>query len=400
MQHAQEESLHILHIAAGLWKRTGGPATSVCGYCAALARAGCRVTLATLDGPLAEGVYACREAGVDVQLFPLTGGQSVGYSRQMATALPRLVESATLVHTHGIWQYPNWQAGALARSYHKPLIVSPHGCLDPWCLRKSRVKKWLVAQVFSNHILRQAACLHATAVSELDGFRQYGLRQPAAVIPIGVDLPHQQANPELVNEQFPSCRGKRLLLYLSRIHPVKGPLDLVNAWRIIAPAHPDWHLLIAGPDDQGHLAAVLDAINKAGLAERTTYAGPLYGDARAAALAAAELFVLPTHSENFAIVVAEALAAGVPVITTHGAPWEGIPAHNCGWWVPVGAEALAEALHDALTLTPHELGAMGNRGQAWMLDEFSWEAVAREMLAMYQWVRGESISSSSSFSSS
>ena len=380
--------LRVVHVATGLWQHTGGPAASVSGLCAALARAGCQVTLVTLDGPMADAVWACRDEGVELRLCAPTGSQAVGYSREMVAALPGLVATAQMVHSHGHWQYPNWLAAAVARQRQRPLVISPRGCLDPWCLRKSRWKKRLAAALFGDRVLRQATCLHATAAAEAEAFRRYGLHTLTTVVPNGVHF-SAPGTPDRILDRFPACRGKRLLLYLSRIHPVKGVPFLIEAWQALAAAHPRWHLLLAGPDERGHVAEVLEAVKRAGLAARTTYAGPLYGDDRAAAFAAAELFVLPTQSENFGIAIAEALAAGVPVLTTQGAPWEGILTQHCGWWVPVGAAPLTTALREALELEQDTLRAMGSRGQLWVRATFTWEAVARDMIATYRWIIGQ-----------
>lgn len=384
-----QRPLHILHVAAGLWQHTGGPTVFVAGICAGLARAGCRVTLVTLDGPLADAVHACEAAGVEIRPFTLSGSEAIGYSRQMAAALPQLVTAAELVHSHGLWQYPNWLAGRQTAHTGRPLVISPHGCLNQWCLRKSQWKKRVISGLFGDRILRGAACLHATALSEQEGFRQYGLCGPTTVVPLGIDPTEMPGEAKQIYARFPACRGKRLLLYLSRIHPVKGVLNLVAAWRVLAATAPDWHLLIAGPEEEGYLAEVLEAVTHAGLTDRVTYAGPLYGADRAAAFAAAELYVLPTFSENFGVAIAEALAAGLPVITTHGAPWEGLTTHRCGWWVPVGVEGLVAALREALTRPVDELAIMGNRGREWMLTHFTWEAVACDMLATYRWILGQ-----------
>src|SRR5262249_35021942 len=163
-------------------------------------------------------------------------------------------------------------------------------------------------------------------------------RQPLAVIPNGVDLP----------ATLPSARtggGTRRALLLSRIHPQKGLVNLVNAWARVRPAR--WALVIAGPDDGGHQSRIEAPAARAGIGDRVEFAGSIEDARKWDMYASADLFVLPTHNENFGIAIAEALAAAVPVITTKAAPWPGIVRHRCGWWVDLGVDALAAALAEA-----------------------------------------------------
>jgi len=240
--------------------------------------------------------------------------------------------------------------------------------------------------------LRTAVCLHATADSELRSFRTYGLNNPVAVIPNAVNLSafSEKSTGREITNRFPACRGKRILLFMSRINPLKGLLDLAEAWGEVAFDYPDWHLLVVGPDERGHLAQVQRAFDRSGALSRTTFAGPLYGPDRTAAFTAAELFVLPTLNENFGVVIAEALGFGLPVITTYGAPWSGIEQHRCGWWVPVGKTALVGALRQALCLSRDELAEIGQRGKLWVQRTFTWDVVAQEMIAVYRWLLGRS----------
>ena len=173
---------------------------------------------------------------------------------------------------------------------------------------------------------------------------------------------------------------------MSRINPTKGLLNLAFAWKQVTMEFRDWCLVIAGPDEMGHISEVQAAL---GGTERVHFLGALTGDERLAAYAAAELFVLPTLSESFGLVVAEALAAGVPVITTKGAPWQELEEHGCGWWIDIGSEPLEAALRRALLRTSDELAVMGIRGRNLVVRKYSWSTIGREMISVYKWILGQ-----------
>jgi len=200
--------------------------------------------------------------------------------------------------------------------------------------------------VFQRPAYARAAVWHATSAAEATDLRAFGISAPIAVIPNGVDVPGEAASHAPVKQ-------RRTLLFLSRIHPKKGLPTLVAAWASVASRCPDWDLVIAGPEEGSHrfeLGAQAEALG----ASRISFVGPLYGAEREALVKESDLFILPTQNENFGIVVAEALAAGVPAIVSKGAPWAGLEAERCGWWIDHGFEAIAAALLEATALSASE----------------------------------------------
>jgi glycosyltransferase involved in cell wall biosynthesis len=228
-------------------------------------------------------------------------------------------------------------------------------------------------------VLRQAACLHATSDQEYNEIRLAGLENPVSVIPNGIDVPKLDSPLD-----FDRC-GRRRVLSLGRIHPKKGLDRLLCAWALVEAEFPDWELKIVGPVEGDHDKELSRLRTELGLC-RVAIDGPIYGSAKFALYAGSDLFVLPTLNENFGLTVAEALACGVPVITTKGAPWQGLNSEGCGWWVDHPAEAIAAALAEAMTMPQTALQAMGRSGRTWMERDFSWTPIAREMLAVYQWL--------------
>ena len=191
---------------------------------------------------------------------------------------------------------------------------------------------------------------------------------------------------------FPQRRDRqssrrKTVLFLSRLHPKKGIDYLLRVWARVSRNAPEWQLVIAGPDELDHRAAMQSLASQLDL-HNLVWREAVYGDEKTLLYHSADLFVLPTHAENFGLVVAEALAHEVPVITTTNAPWDGLKRHCCGWWIDLSDEALAMALHEAMSMTDAERRAMGARGRAWMERDFAWPAIAAQMHELYAWVLG------------
>jgi len=298
-----------------------------------------------------------------------------------APALGRELEhrAADLVHSHGLWMYPFWAAFHWARKHRQPHVLSVRGMLEPWARRYHFWKKVPVWWAWEKEHVTTADVLHATSIQEATNLRRLGLRNPIAVIPNGVDVPDLQG-------RSPRAGVARTAVFLSRVHPVKGLLNLVEAWRLVRPR--GWRLIIAGEDESNHAAEVVQAIVRAGLETQIQMVGPAYGQTKAILFETADLFVLPTLSESFGIAVAEALAYGVPVITTKAAPWKELIDYSCGWWVEAGVGPLARALEEAARVSDTERRAMGERGRRLVEEKFSWPRIARQMKEVYEWVLG------------
>jgi glycosyltransferase involved in cell wall biosynthesis len=390
--------MRVLHVITGLWKDTGGPSEVIPAICTAMVDAGVDVTLATLAGDSAQSVDDAAARGVRVLKFSPTFRHTIWYSSELHRQMQRLASQHDVVHIHGIWQFPDWAAAAAARRVGMPYVITPHGSLQPARLKKSRLKKRMSAVLADRAMLNQASCLHATAPDEAEAFRLYGYRGPIAMIPNGI-TPAERIEPgraamhdAAFRRDFPETQGRRLLLFLSRIEPIKGVTTLARAWAECARQFPDWHLVVVGPDERSHLKEVQSILRAGGVLDRTTITGPLYGDRKTAAYLASELFVLPTISENFGLVIGEALSHTLPVITTTGAPWPGIAEHGCGWWIEPSQRALVDTLRESLPLTRAELAARGDRGAAWIARDFTWETESRLLVQTYEWLLGSAAS--------
>jgi len=280
----------------------------------------------------------------------------------------------------------NWR-----KTSARPTVLSPHGSLEEYALGISRFKKHIAKIAYEAKNLREATCLTASSAAEVISFRKYGLSQPVAVIPNGVSDSwlSSKADGAKFRRGFSIPSAKRILLFLSRIHPKKGLFLLFEAMAELRPELADWLLIIAGPDQIGHRQELERSAGHLGIDPYIKFVGPLSGQMKRDAFDSAKLFVLPTHSENFGIVVAEALGAGLPVLTTRGAPWGELAKERCGWWTDIKPEALQEALFQAIRMTDSELAAMGERGRQLVSAKYTWRAAAQKAVVLYSWLLGD-----------
>ncbi len=292
----------------------------------------------------------------------------------------RIFGKVDVIHDNGIWMPHNHRLAALAKKNATPRIVSTRGMLEPWALNHKRWKKRLAWWAYQRSDLTSACLFHATATREASHLKNLGLRPAIMTIPNGVDLPLE------IPPRIPRS-SQKIMLFVGRIYPVKGLLLLVEAWAKVRPV--GWTMRIVGPDEAGHRAEVESRIQEANLEGVFEFTGELLGAPLLNAYHEANIFVLPSHTENFGMVVGEALALGLPVITTQGTPWSTLESEKCGWWVPVTVDGIADALKDATARSPQELIAMGECGRRVVTERFSWDGVARQFTSCYHWLLGQ-----------
>lgn len=303
-----------------------------------------------------------------------TSGVEVIQSKSSSKDWLPALESADVIHVHGLWLPHYHRVLSIARRLGKPYLLSVHGMLEPGALCFSKWKKRLALMLYQRRDLQVAPVLHATAERELNTLRKFSLSQPVAILPPGVRMP-------ATRQTLPKAVTDRRALFLGRIHPVKGILPLIEAWATVRPKN--WRLDIAGPDEAGYLIEVQRAIRGHKLEREVVYLGAVFGDAKERLLCEASLLIAPSLTENFGIAIVEALAHGLPVITTTGTPWQILQREGCGWWVPAKINSLALALREATTLTPEGLDQMGLRGRRVAETEFDWPQIARRMEEVY-----------------
>lgn len=366
----------------------GGPSRSVPALAQALAKKGAVVTLHAVEGRDSVGVREGNgfKATVHSGSFPKVLVASPALRRKLRDGV-----MADVYHGHGIWELPVHYMAKTARKQSRPYLIAPRGMLEAWALRRSRWRKRLIGWLYQCEDLRRADCLHAITPGEVRSFREYGLENPIAVVPNGVDLAEFDGVSKyarLFEEQFPLAKGRPIVLFLSRIHPKKGLCHLVKAWARVCRGYPDWILVIAGSDQLGHRSEVEGIASTLDLKDTVLFTGPLYGQLRLAALAAARIFVLPSFSEGFSMALLEALACHLPVLTTPGCNFPEVEEKQAGIICQPKEDSVADGLECLFRLNDKEVERMGARGRKLIEDNHTWDRVAKQMIEVYKWLLG------------
>lgn len=322
---------------------------------------------------------------LSVRVFPVTGPAGFGYAQALSSSIEQ--SGADVVYSIGLWKYPSLASLRWSKRTGKPLLVAPHGMMDPWALRHSRLKKRLAAWLFQNAQLRQAACIRALCESELKSIRAYGLKNPVCVIPNGVDLP-APGNSAVTVAGALKAQGRKILLYLGRIHPKKGLVNLLRAWKGGVGSGERWILVIAGWDQGGHEGELKSLAADLGIEDSVLFAGPQYGEAKAEFYRNCDAFILPSFSEGLPMTILEAWSYAKPVLMTPECNLpEGLEAGAALCFDPA-VEAIEEGLKQLTGMSDRAREEMGERSLELVKNRFMWSRVAQEMTAVYRWLLG------------
>jgi glycosyltransferase involved in cell wall biosynthesis len=336
-----------------------------------------------------------------VSLSPVFGPRAFGFAPGLLAKLLRA--DADILHAHGIWQYPSMAVNRWHRKTGRPYLVSPHGMLDSWAVRNSAWKKRLALAVYERRHLEGAACLRALCEPEAQAIRQFGLRNPICIIPNGMDIPEDQ-KAERKNQNAPWKgrveAGRKVLLYLGRIHPKKGLANLIKAWAAKRKSE-KWLLAIAGWDQSAHERELKLLCKELGVpfsdvrtpnlnsaANSILFLGPQFGDFKTACYENCDAFIMPSFSEGLPMVVLEAWAYGKPVLMT---PQCNLPqgfAADAAIRIETGVGSIAAGLDFLLQASDNQIQILGKNGRSLVAKSFNWPQIAQKMAQVYQWLLG------------
>ena len=379
--------MRICHVSPYVGRQFGGPVLALSGMCDGLIKAGCEVSVASIhskqDGPrvsFSDGVELILARGKEIPFFY--------YSSQLRKDI--IKADCSLIHSHGLWTDVHRLAGSESKRRGVPHLIGPCGMLEPKALNRSSVKKWLVSRWFQRKTLKDASCLLANSHQEYMDIRGFGLTNPVALIPNPVTGPVSVgavSETEFFNKH-PLLQHKKLVLFLGRIHPVKGLERLIDAWNQLSSCYDKWSLVLAGPDEGGYQATIEAQTAKLNCQDSVHFIGPLDDHWKWAVLQTADLFVMPSDYENFGLAIAEAMLVGKPVITTTGTPWQVLADEYAGWWVDPTPAALKENLRKAMALSRRERQEIGARGMV-IAKQFVPNKIANQLISLYKWLSNE-----------
>lgn len=283
-------------------------------------------------------------------------------------------ETPDIVHINGIWQLDTWWIQKEALRYGINTYITPHGMLEPWIINRNRWKKYLAMWLYERKALKFAVKIIATAESEKRNILRLQVNPNVCLVANGIDV-----------SEIPmkTSWGKRKkILYVSRIHIKKGIEMLLEAAYGLYDRLKDYEIVIAGEGETEYVEQ-LKARAKA-LNLNIRFIGGVYGNKKWRTFQEADFFVLPTYSENFGYVIAEALACGTPVITTKGAPWKDIETWDCGRWIERTLEDLKNSLIDMIEMSSVHLEQMGRSGRRLIEEKYSARNMANGLMEIYQ----------------
>ncbi|MDO3675758.1 glycosyltransferase [Paenibacillus ehimensis] len=374
--------MKILHVIANLAPRYGGPAKAIMGMTRSLAERGHQVTIfttnqdgpGTLDVPLYEPMH---KDGVEIRYFPIQQPKFWGTSFGLAKALEEHIPNYDIVHTHSLYLFHNLVSGHYCRKFGVPYIVRPHGTLDPYIYQRNRGRKRVMEWLFEHRNIKRASALHYTTEEEMILAKPYTFDSQGFVVPNGVDLSEYKTLPPkgTFRELYPELAGKKIVLFFSRLNFKKGLDILIEAFDKIKDVHPDAHLVIAGPDNENYGSKVKEWIGERHLTDKVLFTGMVTGQQKLAVLQEADLFVLPSYSENFGISVIEALICGTPVLISDKVNiWREVAAHQAGRVAPCDSDQFAKEMASLLS-DLNLCEKMGELGKQFVAEYYSWNQI-------------------------
>ncbi len=311
------------------------------------------------------------------------GAPKYGLIKQLFQKVTKEIETFDIIHQHGIWMPISILNKKLIKNSKLKSVVQPHGYLEPFRLNISRFKKKIAFNLFEKSNLESASVLVACADEEALNLKELFPHKDVAIIQNGIS-----------NEFFyePSLKykirkNKNRMLFLSQIIPIKGLERLFQViYEIGVDRFENWEFLIAGYDDKNYISVLKNLVKNLDLEKFVFFVGPKLGKDKVEIFDNSEIFILPTYNENYGIVVAEALARSVPVITTKGTPWKELNSKDCGFWVENTNEGIKNGLLNMLNKSEKELSEMGVRGRKLIESKYLWNKTTKRTIILYDWV--------------
>lgn len=367
--------MKVLTFITDIDNRSGGPSRSVPMLVKGLSEVGVDITLMTVRSEQMN-THALDGSSAKLHILDSFDTKEVeGYVKS---------EKFDIIQIQSMWDPRYHKLVKIAQKLNIPYLITPRGMLEPWSLAQSKWKKKMAMLLYQKADLQKAACIYTTADMEAQHVHDLGINAPCSVIPNGIET-----------DGYP-CRTnmhkvKKQVLFLSRIHIKKGIEILLEAWKRINATNPDWILKIIGNGEENYIKSLKARIVELGLEGYVQIAEPVFGKDKIYVYQGSSIFCLPSYSENFGMVIAEAMSCGVPVITTTNCPWEILNETKTGWCIELSIDNLEKALREAMSMNPLDLYEMGQKASQLVFDNFNYRNVAKRTVELYNWILGGGI---------
>lgn len=363
--------MKVLSFISSLDLSSGGPSRSVPMLAKGLAEFGVDVTLMTIRSKNMN-IHALE--GTTAKLKVLEPSFS---RKEIAQYLKS--EKFNLIQIQSMWDLPYHKVMLEARKLGIPYIVTPRGMLEPWSLSQKKWKKKLAWWLYQRNDVQKSVCVFTTAKMEAEHVTNLGITTCKGVIPNGIET-----------DSYP-CKTsidvvKKQVLFLSRVHVKKGIEVLFDAWKRIHSEFADWRLLVVGNGEAEYIQSLERRVECLDLKDSIRILPPVFGNDKIRLYQESALFCLPSYSENFGMVIAEAMSCGTPVITTTNCPWEILNETNTGWCIDLSVDNLEHALREAMWMDANALYDMGQKASKLIFDNFDYRSVTRKTLRLYEWL--------------
>lgn len=373
----------------------GGPSRSVPMLVKGLAEVGVDITLMTF---CSDDMNTHALEGTSAKLKVWESGAS---SKEIEEYI--LAEKFDLIQMQSMWAKSYHHVAQIAHKHNIPYLITPRGMLEPWSLSQKKWKKKLALMLYQMKDLQRAACIFTTAEMEAQHVRELGVKAPMSVIPNGIETDGY------------ACRTtmdgvKKQILFLSRVHVKKGIEILIESFNnlraVDSTSSPtdnfrDWTVVIVGNGEEEYIESLKLKVKSLELEDCIKILPPVFGEAKTKLYQESSLFCLPSYSENFGMVIAEAMSCGVPAITTNGTPWQLLNGDcttmgasldmlgddkRTGWCIELSVENLENTLREAMSMDPAALYEMGQRGSRMINENFNYQSVAKKTKELYEWI--------------
>lgn len=378
--------MKILTFITSISLKGGGPSRSVPVLVKGLAEAGLNITLMTIRS---DDMNTHALEGTSAKFKVLESSVSAHELEDFI-----LSEKFDLIQMQSMWSTSYHRVAQIARKHNIPYLITPRGMLEPWSLSQKKWKKKLALMLYQMKDLQKAACIFATAEMEAKHVRELGVKSAISVIPNGIETDGYACRTSMAGV-------KKQILFLSRMHVKKGIELLMEAFAHFHKDFSDWSLVIVGNGEADYIESLKQKVKNLELEDCIQILTPVFGEAKTKLYQESSLFCLPSYSENFGMVIAEAMSCGLPVITTNGTPWQLLNGDcttmgasldmlgddkRTGWCIDLSVENLECTLREAMTMDPTALYEMGQRGSRMINENFNYRSVAQKTKRLYEWI--------------